>query len=200
MTTFYLALAGFLAFLIGAGALGLWLRQHPSRANAERTSRIMHALFFAGLVAAPLVGLIYPGFMQFDRLLGLPSLPMRAVFLVIGVLLLLPGLYLLAVSNRLLRLLGEGANAFRLTRHIVGTDIYARSRNPMSLGFYLCSLGLALITGSSLATLGSLLGTIPAHLFFLKFFEERELQIRFGESYLEYKRTVPFLIPRKPAT
>ncbi len=200
MSSFYLAFAGLLAFLIGAGILGLWLRKHQSRENAERASRIMHGLFFAGLVAAPLVGLVYPGYIQIDHLVGIPSLPMRPVFLVIGILLLLPGLYLLAISNQLLRVSGEGANAFRLTRHLVGMDIYARSRNPMSLGFYLCSLGLALITGSTLATLGSLLGTIPAHLFFLKFFEERELQIRFGESYMEYKRKVPFLIPRKRAT
>jgi len=30
----------------------------------------------------------------------------------------------------------------------------------------------------------------------LKFFEELELELRFGSSYLEYKRRVPFLIPR----
>ena len=37
---------------------------------------------------------------------------------------------------------------------------------------------------------------IPAHAFFLKYFEEVELELRFGESYLEYKKNVPFLIPR----
>ena len=41
-----------------------------------------------------------------------------------------------------------------------------------------------------------LLGHIPAHIFYLKFFEERELELRFGESYMDYKQRVPFLIPR----
>jgi protein-S-isoprenylcysteine O-methyltransferase Ste14 len=41
-----------------------------------------------------------------------------------------------------------------------------------------------------------LLAIVPAHLFFLKFFEELELSLRFGESYRQYKQKVPFLIPK----
>jgi len=33
---------------------------------------------------------------------------------------------------------------------------------------------------------------------FLKAFEERELEIRFGASYLEYKARTPMLWPRRP--
>ena len=49
MFVLYLALLGLLAFTSGAGSLGLWLRKHPSKANAEKSSRILHILFFAGL-------------------------------------------------------------------------------------------------------------------------------------------------------
>jgi protein-S-isoprenylcysteine O-methyltransferase Ste14 len=38
----------------------------------------------------------------------------------------------------------------------------------------------------------------PALLFFVKLYEERELEIRFGSSYLEYKSRTPMLLPRKP--
>ena len=69
----------------------------------------------------------------------------------------------------------------------------------MSLGFYLLSLSMAFISGSTLLTLAVLLGLVPAHLFFLKFFEELELGLRLGESYEQYKRKVPFLIPKLPA-
>lgn len=69
----------------------------------------------------------------------------------------------------------------------------------MSLGYYLSTLGLSFLIGSTLLTLYVLIGLIPAHLFFLKFFEERELELRFGESYKHYKREVPFLIPRLSA-
>ncbi len=66
----------------------------------------------------------------------------------------------------------------------------------MSLGYYLIGLSIAFLSGSTLLTLYVLFGIIPAHLFFLKFFEELELELRFGESYKLYKQDVPFLFPR----
>jgi len=33
-------------------------------------------------------------------------------------------------------------------------------------------------------------------LIYIKLFEEKELEERFGPEYLEYKRKTPFLIPR----
>ncbi len=66
----------------------------------------------------------------------------------------------------------------------------------MSLGYYLLGLSIGFLSGSSLLTLYVLLGLIPAHLFFLKYFEELELELRFGESYKQYKRKTPFLFPK----
>jgi len=37
----------------------------------------------------------------------------------------------------------------------------------------------------------------PAYVFFVKVFEERELEIRFGASYLEYKSRTPTVFPKK---
>ena len=195
MFTLYLILIGLLFFALGVGVLGGWLRRHPSKDNAEKSSRVMHFLFFAGLGAPILIGVFYPGLTHFDELVGLKPLPWRTLFLVLGISLAIPGLYFLAVTNKLLRALGSGANAFRLTTRIVADDIYKRTRNPMSLGFYLWTLAIGLCSGSTFITLAVLLGWIPAHIFFLKFFEELELELRFGEPYLEYKKSVPFLIP-----
>ena len=69
----------------------------------------------------------------------------------------------------------------------------------MSLGYYLFALAAGFISGSTLLTLYVLLGIIPAHIFFLKFFEELELELRFGDSYKQYKQKVPFLIPKLSA-
>ncbi len=66
----------------------------------------------------------------------------------------------------------------------------------MSLGFYLVMLASALLLGSTVLAAGVLLCLIPAHIFFLKYFEEKELERRFGQSYLEYRKKVPFLVPR----
>lgn len=196
MFIIFYVLIGVVTFFIAVLVLGLWLRAHRSKENAERSSRVLHFFFFAGLVAPPLIAIFYPGLTHFDELLGLPSLPFKPFFLTLGILLTIPGLYFMAVTNKLLRSLGSGANAFILTKRIVNDDIYKRTRNPMSLGFYLCALALAFASASTFALLAVSLGLIPSHVFFLKFFEELELELRFSESYLEYKKSVPFLIPR----
>lgn len=196
MFAFYYTLLGIAAFFVAALVLGAWLRGHRAKENAERSSRVMHFFFFAGLVAPPLIAIFYPGLTRLDALVGLPSLPFKPFFLALGILLAIPGLYFLAVANKLLRSLGSGTNAFILTRKIVDDDIYKRTRNPMSLGFYLTALALAFASSSTFVLLAASLGLIPAHVFFLKYFEEVELELRFGDSYLEYKKTAPFLIPR----
>ena len=199
MVVLYLGLLGLLAFIMGVVILGLWLRRHPSKVNAEKSSRIVHFLFFAGLGTPILISIFYPGLTHLDELIGLDPLPLKPFFLIIGIILAIPGLYFLGISNKSLRALGSGANAFRLTKRIVEQDIYKYTRNPMSLGYYLFSLSVGLMSGSTLFTLSVLLGIIPAHVFFLKFFEELELELRFGESYKQYKQKVPFMIPKIPA-
>lgn len=199
MITVYLGLLGLLAFVIGAAVLGLKLRKYPSQVNAEKSSRVMHFLFFAGLVGPGLISVFYPGLTHIDELVGFNPLPWKPFFLIVGILVAIPGLYLLVVSNKLLRDLGSGANAFHLTKQIVEGDVYKYTRNPMSLGYYLFSVGIGLISGSTVVTLVVLFGVVPAHIFFLAFFEEMELGLRFGGSYQQYKQRVPFLIPRLPA-
>ncbi len=196
MFTFYWIIIGSAAMALGAVVLGIWLRRNPSKENAEKSSRIMHFLFFAGQIAPPIIALFYPGIAHFDELVGLQPLPMRPVFLGIGILLAIPGFYFMVLTNKLLRSIGNGTNAFVLTKHVVNDDIYKRTRNPMSLGFYLLAIALGFVTGSTFATLAAVLGIIPSHLIFIKYFEEKELELRFGESYLEYKKNVPFLFPK----
>lgn len=196
MFVIYLGLIGFLVFTIGVGIFGMWLRKHPTSDNAEKSSRIMHILFFAGLVAPAVTVLVYPGLTQLDGMVGIPSLPSSSILLISGILLAFMGLYLLGASNKLLRSKGNGANRFRQTDRIVQSDIYKRIRNPMSLGYYLWSLSLGLISGSTFVTIFVLVGFIPAHIFFLKYFEELEIELRFGEVYKQYKQKVPFLIPK----
>ena len=79
---------------------------------------------------------------------------------------------------------------------MVNGYVYKLTRNPMSLGFYLGCLALGFLSGSTYFALWLLIEIIPAHIFYIKFFEERELELRFGNPYLEYRKKVPFLIPR----
>lgn len=143
-----------------------------------------------------MIAVFYPGLTHLDELVGFNPLSPRLLFLAIGIILALPGAYFLLAPNILLRKIGGGANAFRLTKNIVDSDLYTATRNPMSLGYYLTAIAVALISGSTLATIAVLFTLVPAHLFYLKYFEEVELELRFGEPYREYKRRVPFLMPR----
>jgi len=198
MFILHLALLGILVFTLGTWITGSWLRGHPSKGNAEKSSQVVHSLFFAGLGAPFIIGILYPGFTHLDKLLGLASLLPKVFFTIIGIILLFPGWYFLGVSYTLIRTIGKGANALRLTKYIVVQDVYKYTRNPMSLGYYLFLIGIGFISGSTLLTGYSLLGVIPSHLFFLKYFEELELELRFGESYKDYKQKTPFLIPKIP--
>jgi protein-S-isoprenylcysteine O-methyltransferase Ste14 len=196
MVVIILQVLGGLAFSAGTLVLGLWLRRHPTREGAERSSRISHTLYWVALVLPGFAGVFYPGLTHFDEILGIPSLPLRPVAQVLGALAILAGLYLSFAAQVPLRRQGDGANAFTLTKRVVTGDIYARTRNPMSLGYYLLCVGLGLIAGSTYITLGSLLGVVPVHLFNLLYFEEYELALRLGKPYLEYRERVPFLFPR----
>lgn len=196
MLAVYLGLTGLLSFVSGVVVLGLWVRWRPTRKVAEQASRVGHFLFFACLGTPFLVAVVAPGLAGLDAVTGVRPLPWRWLWFAAGLVIALPGLYFFAGSNKALRARGSGANAFRLTLRVVGLDVYEMTRNPMSFGYYLLCLAIGLMSGSTTLTAYVALGIVPAHLFFLKFFEERELSLRFGESYRDYTQRVPFLLPR----
>ena len=82
-------------------------------------------------------------------------------------------------------------------RRVVAAGPYRWVRNPIYLGALLIVLGEAWLFGSLavLAYAGVL--AVLFHLF-VAGYEERVLGRRFGDSYLEYRRTVPRWIPTRP--
>jgi protein-S-isoprenylcysteine O-methyltransferase Ste14 len=103
---------------------------------------------------------------------------------------------LLVVVN--LALKGFGAPGIALSRKLAVDWLYAWTRNPMVLAGLAFFLSLGIWFQSALFVLWVLILFAPAILFFVKVYEERELEIRFGASYLEYKSKTPMLFPRKP--
>ena len=72
---------------------------------------------------------------------------------------------------------------------------YSYCRNPMYLGGIIFYFGICVFIGSWKAffiviQIAALISV------YIKFLEERELESRFGQTYIEYKRQTPFLIPR----
>ncbi len=82
------------------------------------------------------------------------------------------------------------------TEKLVITGPYKLMRNPIEFGAILYYFGLGTITFSyTVGFVCFLLGLIIGSSYH-KFIEEKELEQRFGEDYIKYKKNVPFLIPR----
>jgi len=105
--------------------------------------------------------------------------------------------FLLTVVNLALKGLGAPF-AIALSRKLAVDWLYAWTRNPMVLAVLAFFLSLGIWFQSALFVLWVLILFAPAVLFFVKVYEERELGIRFGASYLEYKSKTPMLFPRRP--
>ena len=103
---------------------------------------------------------------------------------------------LLTVFN--LALKGLGAPGIALSRKLAADWFYAWTRNPMLLAGLAFFLSLGIWFQSALFVLWVLILFAPAVLFFIRVYEERELECRFGTSYLEYKSRTPMLFPRRP--
>lgn len=115
-----------------------------------------------------------------------------------GALLLLAGVALVAWCIALFARVGKGTLApWDPTSRLVAVGPYRYTRNPMITGVLTTLVGEALLTGSRLIGLWALTFFVLNHVYFVVL-EEPGLMRRFGESYAEYKRTVPRWLPRIP--
>ena len=79
---------------------------------------------------------------------------------------------------------------FNPTTRIVAHGLYRFSRNPMYLGFALCTFGLAILVDSAWMLLALPIGLVLVDRIVITR-EERYLERKFGDEYLNYKRRVP---------
>ncbi len=115
--------------------------------------------------------------------------------LVLGVLLIVAGWLLGIWSVSVQFTLGRGTPVpLMATQKLIVQPPYTYCRNPMALGAIVMYLGVAILFGSSGALVLVLLGAALL-LTYIKQVEEKEMETRFGQAYLEYKRRTPFLLP-----
>jgi len=166
------------------------LDRQPTTSRAVWTTMFVHVgmlmLFFVPVIRAIVTHQDWPGW----------RLPVPVE---IGwVLVIVTGAAsLLTVLNLAFR--GFGAPFYiALSRKLAADWLYAWTRNPMVLASLAFFLSLGIWFQSALFVLWVVVLVSPALLAFVKVYEERELEIRFGASYLEYKSKTPMLFPRKP--
>lgn len=115
---------------------------------------------------------------------------------VLGVIVILAGLFVMAQTIRTFIRIGRGTLApWSPTRKLIIGGMYAYVRNPMIMGVFTVLLGEALAI-SSLAILIWALIFFAGNTAYFIFSEEPGLEKRFGEEYREYRQNVPRWIPR----
>ena len=83
------------------------------------------------------------------------------------------------------------------TKRLLTDGPYRYCRNPMALGAVFWLAGWAFLANSPAAIFGGV-SVFAASIFsYHKLIEERELEARFGEAYIRYRTTTPFLLPMR---
>ncbi len=154
-------------------------------------------LFFAGIVFLVLIpAALISASPPLDQALHLPKLVYEPVNGLLGLLFILTGLLFGFWSNYAQFTIGRGTPVpIMATQKLIVQPPYSYCRNPMALGAIVLYLGIAIWLGS-LSALGMVLLPAICLLIYIKLLEEKEMELRFGADYFEYRRQTPFLIPR----
>ena len=116
---------------------------------------------------------------------------------VAGLLILLAGLSLFVWCVSLFWRVGKGTLApWDPTKKLVAAGPYRWVRNPMITGVATILTGEAVSLGSWLLAVWAVIFVLINHLHFV-LIEEPGLEKRFGDSYLEYKKSVPRWLPTR---
>jgi protein-S-isoprenylcysteine O-methyltransferase Ste14 len=131
-----------------------------------------------------------------DQWLGFPGFDLGLINIIPGILIAAGGFFFAWWSIYAEITIGLGTPLPMIpTQKLVIKPPFTYCRNPMTLGTFLGYLGFGVILGSISAILIVVLFT-GLLLLYVKFIEEKELEVRFGEEYLEYKKKTPFIFPR----
>ncbi len=82
------------------------------------------------------------------------------------------------------------------TQKLIVSGPYKLCRNPIQLGAMLYYLGIGMLFGSVKDGVVMLILSFTLGTCYHKFVEEKELLLRFGPEYEEYKSKTPFLLPK----
>jgi protein-S-isoprenylcysteine O-methyltransferase Ste14 len=133
---------------------------------------------------------------QLDSRIGLPRVDIGVGNPILAGLFVALGLFLAwwSIGDQLFRAKGTPLPVMP-TQILLIKGPFRLCRNPMTLGTILAYLGLAIWAGSIFSLVLVLIIAVLLILY-LKLLEEHELELRFGQEYVEYKKNTPFLIPR----
>jgi protein-S-isoprenylcysteine O-methyltransferase Ste14 len=152
---------------------------------------IIGALIFPIGIPAILV-ILLP---QVDKTIGIGSFYIGYGNIIFGVIAIIMGGFL-ALWTIIAQIRLASGTPFPMlpTKKLLIIGPFKYCRNPMTLGTIIAYSGVAILVGSYTALLVVVFFSLML-LVYLKLIEEKELEMRFGQEYLEYKKNTPFLLP-----
>jgi len=152
---------------------------------------VIGALIFPISIPAILV-LLLP---QVDKKIGIGSFYVGYGNIIIGVIAIIMGGFLgLCTIIAQIKLASGTPFPMLPTKKLLIIGPFKYCRNPMTLGTIIAYSGVAILVGSYTALLVVVIFSLML-LVYLKLIEEKELEMRFGQEYLEYKKNTPFILP-----
>jgi protein-S-isoprenylcysteine O-methyltransferase Ste14 len=135
---------------------------------------------------------------RLDTAFNLPSITFGAVNIIIGGLLVIMGVIfsLWSIIQQMTPAQGTPIPVMA-THKLLIQGVFKYSRNPMLFGTFCAYLGAAILVGSISSMVAVILFTLLI-IAYVKIFEEKELELRFGQEYLDYKASTPFFFPGVP--
>jgi len=153
---------------------------------------IIEGIFILGLLPGAVVY-----FSQFlDQKYKLPSIAYGVLNILLGCFFIAAGILLAWWTIYVQFTVGRGTPVpLMATQQLITQKPYRYCRNPMALGAIVVYLGVAILSGSISAII-LILGLTLILLVYIKFLEEKEMELRFGDAYRAYRKQTPFIIPR----
>jgi len=160
----------------------------------NRVTAVVAPIFVFFFLFPTLLFLI-PNFLL-DKWLNLPDFGGTAVSSIIGSVLIMLGVFFLLWTTKAQREIGKGTPMpLMATQKLIIQKPYSYCRNPLFFGLLNFYFGISILLGSiSSVVIVTIFSAIV--LSYVKLIEEKELEKRFGDDYIVYKQTTPFLFPR----
>jgi protein-S-isoprenylcysteine O-methyltransferase Ste14 len=153
---------------------------------------MIEGIFFLGILPGTLV-YFSP---LLDHQFQLPPLAFGVINIILGCGFVVAGLLFGWWAIYVQFTIGRGTPVpVMATQQLIIQKPYNYCRNPMALGAIVAYLGVAALVGSISAVALVLILAILL-LIYIKLLEEKEMELRFGEAYREYRKQTPFIIPR----
>ena len=166
--------------------------QRPLSPKNQFVARVLPVFVFFFFFPALLF--IIPSFV-FDKCLQLPTLLSFPTRIILGGVLIALGFYFLVSSTRAQREIGKGTPMpLKATGKLVVEKPYSYCRNPLYFGLINFFLGISIMIGS-ISSLVMVFVFSVIIVSYIKLVEEQELEKRYGDEYVTYKKKTPFLIP-----